>query len=139
QRAPLHLRGRAQHPQRPIRRRSEPGRPELPLLHLPDLLPSLPAPPLSGPGDPRRPPRHLAQPHLLLRSDGRGAAADRGGQLRRMVGKMARRPPSSPTGKPRRDPSRLTRATFSRPKEPVAVFGRTPRQDGAAVIFWGRE
>src|SRR5690606_2494560 len=22
--------------------------------------------------------------------------------------------------------------------EPVAVFGRTPRQDGPAVIFWGR-
>ena len=26
-----------------------------------------------------------------------------------------------------------------RGQEPVAVFGRTPRQDGAAVIFWGRE
>src|SRR5690606_1231678 len=91
--------------------------------------------PLSGPGDPRRPPRHLAQPHLLLRSDGRGAAADRGGQLRQMVGKMARRPPSSPTGKPRRDPSRLTRATFSRPKEPVAGTARREAAEAVGEVF----
>ncbi len=84
QRPALHQPRPAHHPQRPLRRRPAPRRPGVRLLHLPDLHPGLPPPPLQGRGDPRPAPQHHPQRPRLPLAHGRRAPGHRGGPVRRL-------------------------------------------------------
>ena len=67
-----------------------PARPWLHLLHLPDLLPGVPSPPLPGRRDPGAAPQHAAQRAPLPPAHGGGPGGHRGGALRGLPSGAAR-------------------------------------------------
>jgi queuine tRNA-ribosyltransferase len=65
ERHPLHALRRPQDQEQPLPQRPAAARPDVQLLHVPQLLARLPAPPAESGRDPRRPAQHHPQPHLL--------------------------------------------------------------------------